>query len=67
MFRISNARFWYRYACGRIVRIMGICGSQNCESLYFKKESGGSKRMSIVVIAALIIGTSLLVQWASKL
>jgi hypothetical protein len=46
---------------------MGICGSQNCESLYFKKESGGSKRMSIVVIAVLIIGTSLLVQWASKL
>lgn len=67
MLRTSNARFWNRYAGSRIIRIVGICGSQNCESLYFEKETGGSKRMSIVVIAVLIIGTSLLVQWASKL
>lgn len=67
MFRTAHARFWNRHACGRIVRIVGIRGSKSCESLYSEKETGGSNQMNLVVVAVLIIGTSLLVQWASTL
>lgn len=45
---------------------MGICGGKVREPLHIKKETG-VRGMNIVIVIVMIVGTSLMVQWASKL
>ena len=67
MFRVSSSGIRNGNTWDRSVRCLGLRSRQDRESFHPETEETGGQGMNLAVLTVLIIGTTLAVQWASRL